>query len=1173
MAPMTDATHSEPNKAFSPVETPPPQLLPLNPSSLQGHIVFAVQRPVTIFMFTLAVVVFGYVSYQRLALNLMPDISYPTLTVRTEYLGAPADLEELISKPVEQALGVINNLINISSISRAGVSDVVLEFSWGTDMDEIYQSVREKLGQVFLPKEASKPLILRYDPALDPILRLGLYGTLNEFEMRTIAEDEIKRRIESINGVAAVRVKGGLEGEILIELNPNLLEKYKLDIAQVVQRLREENINVASGRLKEADTEYLVRSINQFKTLEEIHNLVIIKRQDQKIRLSDLGTVKTSHKDREVITRINKNDSVEIAIYKEGDANLVRVADTVKIALFGSLSPDDSSKSAETKPIPQKNTPPPSKGKGGGRSHESWGEKPLNIMDQLPAGIKLEILSDQSVFIKKAINEVNNTVIEGTILAILILFVFLKKISLTLIISISIPISIIATFAPMYIYQVSLNIMSLGGLALGAGMLVDNSIVVLESISRKREEGEDLLSSAIHGTQEVTGAVVASTLTTVCVFFPIVFVEGIAGQIFKDQALTVVFSLMASLIVSLYLIPMLMTRQFIGTTQTSLSWKRFYSIQEIRHWFSSWKRWKFFLLSPLLLLRFLLYFFCEIVGKCLAFIFFIALWLVAFIAKILQWITNPILKIFFWISDYFLNGLHHLYSKTLLWTLYHSGTVLLPLFVLFGFSLQYVQYLGRELIPNVKQGEFTVEVFLPIGTPLEKTNEVLKHLEAKTFQEMGIALISSNIGVQKESISSSDEGEHTAKIYVRLKPEYASQEDQIIRSLYQHYQTEPELTDVKISYPSLFSVKTPVEIEIRGYHLQTLKKMTEEVVLILKQTSGFYNIRSTVKRGNPEIQIQYNRDLLAQYGLTIEDISNRVKNFMGEVATKYSVKDQSIDVLVRLEDVETFSVEELENLVVTPGVDQPKRLKDIATIHRVEGFSEIRRINQQRASLVSASLAGVDLSVAVLQIQQSLAKLDIPQDFEFVISGQNKEMEVSLASLKFTLILAIFLVYIILASQFESLLQPFIIIVSLPFAFIGVVFTLYYFSIPVSILVYIGLILLAGVVVNNAIVLIDCVNQLQAKGHSLQESVLQAGNMRLRPILMTTLTTVLGLLPMTGWMSSAGAEGEELRAPLAITVIAGLSSSTLLTLVVIPLIYSLLEKTKSILGFKNNTLK
>lgn len=1135
------------------------EILPLN-HTLHGQIVFAVHRPVTIFMFTLAIVVFGYVSYQRLAMNLMPDISYPTLTVRTEYLGAPADLEELISKPIEQALGVINNLLNISSISRAGVSDVILEFSWGSDMDEIYQSVRENLGQVFLPKEASKPLILRYDPALDPILRLGLHGDLNEFEIRTIAEEEIKRRIESISGVAAVRVKGGLEEEILVEINHNLLEKHKLDIAQVVRRLREENINVASGRLKEAETEYLVRSINQFKTLEEIHHLVITKRQDQKIRLSDLGTVKASHKDREVVTRINQNDSVEIAIYKEGDANLVRVADTVKMALFGTLNPESKPK---TDPEPKKPTASPEKQEP---SH-GWGMKTVTIVEQLPKEVKLEILSDQSVFIKKAIQEVNNTVIEGTVLAILILFLFLKKVSLTLIISLSIPVSIVATFAPMYIYQVSLNIMSLGGLALGAGMLVDNSIVVLESISRKREEGEDPVSSAIHGTQEVTGAVIASTLTTVCVFFPIVFVEGIAGQIFKDQALTVVFSLMASLIVSLFLIPMLITRQFIGTSQTKLEWKRFSSIQEVRQWYSSWKRWKFFLVSPILFVRFLLYFTCELIGKIFGILFFLILGSVALVGFLLKWLCKPILSILFWLSDRFLTILHHFYSKILRWTFAHPGFLFFPLLLMLGISLQYLQYLGRELIPTVKQGEFTIEVFLPIGTPLEKTDNVLKHLEKQTAQTKGIALTSSNIGVQKEAITSSDEGEHTAKVYVRLNPEGSSREDELIRSLYEIYQTSPELTDVKISYPSLFSVKTPIEIEIRGYHLQSLKNLTQEVVQILKQSQGFYNIRSTIKRGNPEIQIQYNRDLMAQYNLNIEDISNRVKNFMGEVATKYLVRDQSIDILVRLESVETFSIEEIENLVVTPGVEQPKRLKDIATIHRVEGFSEIRRVNQQRAALVSASLTEVDLSVAVERLQKDLSKLDIPQDFEFVISGQNKEMELSLASLKFALLLAIFLVYIILASQFESLLQPFIIILSLPLAFIGVVLTLYWLAIPISILVYIGIILLAGVVVNNAIVLIDCINQLQAKGLPLEEAVVKAGSLRLRPILMTTLTTVLGLLPMTGWISTAGAEGSELRAPLAITVVAGLSSSTLLTLVVIPMIYTLLEKTKTLLGF------
>lgn len=1145
--------------------------VPVSSEPLRGKVHFAVTRPVAVLMLSCAIIVFGYVSYKRLPLNLMPDMSYPTLTVRTEYNGAPADLEELISKPIEQTLGVTNNLVHIYSISRAGVSDVVLEFSWGTDMDESYQSIREKLGQVFLPKEASKPLLLRYDPSLDPILRLGLYGHANEFEMRRIAEEEIKRRIESLGGIAAVRVKGGLEEEILVEVNPTLMEKYKIDINLILQRLREENLNIAAGSLKEAETEYLVRSINQFKSLEEIRNLVIAKKQDQKIRMSDIGSVRLSNKKREVITRINQKNSVEIAIYKEGDANLVRVADSVKMVLFGTtstekISEEANSKESKTTDPHEENT---SNNKSEKKSESPYFQKFVPIVKQLPKDFHLDLLSDQSVFIKKAIDEVKDTAIVGVLLAIAILFVFLKKFTVTLIIGMSIPISIVATFAPMYIYEVSLNIMSLGGLALGAGMLVDNSIVVLEAIARRREEGEDFVTSAILGTEEVFSAVVASTLTTVCVFFPIAFVEGVAGQIFKDQALTVVFSLLASLIVALFLIPMLMTRRFQKIQTQKISWFQFHSWNELRRWFSSWKRWKFIVLSPFLISRFLLYFLVECLGKLIFFSIVFVFFLIALSFRLFGKICRPFLNFFFFLSDKGIHGFHQLYTRLLRVCLHHPYALLFPIILLFGMSLYVFPSLGKELIPKVSQGEFTIEVYLPIGTPLEKTDQILIPLEKKAAKEAGIALVSSNVGVQKDSISSSDEGEHTGKIFLRMIPGQFEQEDRIIQSLNQQFLQEPELSDVKVSYPSIFSFKTPVEIEIRGYNLQVLKNVTQEVVNLLKNIDGFYNVRSSVKRGNPEIQIQYNREFLAQYKLNIDDISNRIKNFMGTVSTRYQEQDKSIDILVQLENLENLSVEELENLIITPGENEPKRLKDVAQISRVEGFSEIRRINQQRAALISASLSGVSLSDATEQLRKKLESISLPSDFEFIVGGQNKEMEVSLNSLKFALMLAVFLVYIVLASQFESLLHPFIIIASLPLALVGVIFTLYWLTIPLSIIVYIGFILLVGIVVNNAIVLIDCINQQIAQKLPLEEAIIRAGTLRLRPILMTTLTTILGLLPMTGWIAFGSGEGEEIRAPMAITVISGLASSTLLTLIVIPVIYSLFEKTKRAFGFSS----
>jgi HAE1 family hydrophobic/amphiphilic exporter-1 len=821
-------------------------------SFLRGGITFAITRPVAILMLTLAVVVFGYVSYFRLPLNLMPDISYPSITVRTEYAGAPSDVEELISKPVEQALGVINNLVHISSISRADVSDVLLEFAWGTDMDEVYQSIREKLGTLFLPKEAQKPLLLRYDPSLDPILRIALYGGKSEFERRWITEQEIKRKIESLPGVAAIKIKGGLEKEIIVDIDHHLLEKYKMDIGQILKRLREENINMASGRIQEAETEYLVRSINQFKSVEEIQNLVIAKREEQKIHIRDLATVSWSHKEREVITRINGKDSVEISIYKEGDANLVQVAERVKRALFGTIHPPSSPKkdlppttsqesptsvssATEEKTKESESTISTEEEKQGVVQHK---ETLIPLSQQLPAGMKLEILSDQSIFIKNAINEVRDTALMGAFLAIVILLFFLKKFSVTLIIGISIPISIIATFAPMYIYKVSLNIMSLGGLALGAGMLVDNSIVVLEAIFRRRERGENFFDSALYGTEEVAGAVIASTLTTVCVFFPIVFVEGIAGQVFKDQALSVVFSLLASLVVAIFLIPMLTTRQLSAQQVQGFQWFSFHSGKELKQWWKNWSWLRWCLLFLLIFPRFLLFLGVELLGKLLLLVLVLLVLGIKYFSKLVLLLLKPFLFPLFFIGDSSLNLIHRFYTVTLRWILHHQLSIVLPILGLFLYSLYVSQFLGRELIPKVNQGEFTVELFLPVGTPLQKTNRVLEPLENQAIAYEEIELLSSTIGVQKEAILSSDEGEHTAKLLVRLRPQDLKKEESFTESLYKTFRSEPEIQEIKVSYPSLFSIKTPIEIEIRGYNLQILKQLAEEVVTIFSGNSG-----------------------------------------------------------------------------------------------------------------------------------------------------------------------------------------------------------------------------------------------------------------------------------------------------------------------------------------------
>ena len=811
---------------------------------------FTTLRPVAITMVMIAVVVFGLVSYQRLSLNLMPEISYPTLTVRTEYPGtAPEEVETVVSRAVEQALGVVGGVVSLSSISKAGVSDVVLEFDWDTDLDDAISQIREKLDRQYFPDDVKRPLILRYDPSLDPIVRLALYGGDDLYMMRLLAEHEVERELEKLPGVAAVRVKGGLEEEVVVELEEGKLSAMNFGLERVSNRLAQENINMAGGRLREGDTEYLVRTLNEFATLDEIEDLAIATKGSATLRISDLGRVYQGHKEREVITRVDGKESVEIEIYKEADANVVSVAEQIDLIIHGTaaqrkfveqLKPEDQAEPGEIKNGDTKN----------------------NIMTnfisyRLPEGLKIRTLFDQSVFIKKSIEEVRNTAIIGGLLAVIVLFIFLRSVPSTLIVSLAIPVSIIATFAPMYLFGVSLNIMSLGGLALGVGMLVDSSIVVLESIFRCRKEGDQAVQAAVRGTGEVGGAVIASTLTTIAVFFPIVFVEGIAGQIFGDMALTVVFSLLASLLVALFVIPMLASRQIdtggtpinykslikpsINRNFTELkalvdnsrgpgqktgtacrgwskillleTWALLYKIvlalttlavavikgavlilaalplwivafvhrksaQRVKNFsgnsalfslaffdrlcpgiisfhapgealeskdflskrlarggiirkFSSWV----FLFAPSSLyyiIRLLLGLALETVSKLLVTISLVLAILISGLMSLLALLLLPVIAPLLAAFNFIYSAVESVYPRIITWALANrmvvaTGSLALFLYCVYGL----IPGLGRELIPEVHQGEFEIQARLPVGTPLARTDEYLSAIERR----------------------------------------------------------------------------------------------------------------------------------------------------------------------------------------------------------------------------------------------------------------------------------------------------------------------------------------------------------------------------------------------------------------------------------------------------------
>tara|TARA_R100001143_G_scaffold63604_1_gene73754 strand:- start:1964 stop:5248 length:3285 start_codon:yes stop_codon:yes gene_type:complete len=1078
----------------------------------------SIRRKVTIAMFTVGILLFGMVSLSRLNVNLLPDLSYPTLTIRTDFEGAaPVEVENLITKPIEEAVGVVKGVQQVRSISRAGQSDVILEFVWGTEMSMANLDVMSKLDAIQLPMQAKKPVTLRFDPTLDPILRYALYYDetplqnpteesgikLANFEedlsspdaisrlkgLRTLADEQLKRNLESSIGVASVKISGGLEEEIQVNIDQQRLAYLNIPIENVTQILGAENVNLSGGRLEEGSQQYLVRTLNEFQSIEQIMNVVLSRNEGNTIYLKDVAEVVQSYKEREAITRLNGAEAVEIAIYKEGDANTVTVADVVN-------------------------------------------ERMDQIRNNLPANMKLEKVYDQSVFISSAVNEVKNAGIIGGILAVIVLYLFLRNFWTTVIISVSIPVSVIATFNLMYGNSISLNIMSLGGIVLGIGMLVDNSIVVLENIARHKEQGKGIIEAARDGAGEVGMAVIASTLTTIAVFFPLVFVQGIAGQLFRDQALTVTFSLLASLVVAITLIPMMSS---LGGAKKELPPLE---LEEPRTKFGRMLR------SVRL---FLFYTIPTTVTRGVRFI-------TGWIARITKAIFSPFVYLF----DKSYRATERQYASMLNWSLNHKITVLVSALLIFASSLLLVPRIGVELIPQLSQGEFNVEFELPPGTPIEKTDAALRAVQNSVLDISDVRTTFAVAGTGNRMNANPDAGgENRGELSVSLASGSTSaNEQQVIEYMRTSLQQVPGL-NYKFGRPELFSFKTPVEIEISGFDLDNLKIAGDAVARKLSDNSRFADVKSTMETGSPEVQILFDRDRAAAFGLQVHEVANRVvSNLRGDVATRYSWRDRKIDVLVRAQESDRSSIQEIQQLIVNPGSDRVIPLSSIAEVQISNGPGEIRRVAQQRVAIVSANLSYGDLGEAAEEIQQVLTETTLPPGIFARIGGQNEEMSDSFNSLLFALALAIFLVYLVMASQFESLLHPFIILFTIPLALVGAILALYLTGTTISVVVFIGLILLAGIVVNNAIVLIDLINQLREKGMEKMEAIREGGKLRLRPILMTTLTTTLALLPL----AIGFGDGAELRAPMGITVIGGLMVSTLLTMVVIPVMYAVMDR-------------
>ncbi len=1159
---------------------------------------FATRRPVAVLMVFLATVVFGLLSYGRLPITLMPEMTYPTITIRTEYPGAaPEEVENDISRPIEEQLGVIGGLRRHSSISRADVSDVVLEFSWDTDISDATQDALERLDQVFLPDGAERPLILHYDPSLDPVLELSLSGRGERFagedglrRLRRLADLQVKRALEPISGVAAVRVRGGLEEEIHVLLDDEEMARTGLSPQLVINRLAQENINLAGGTIKEGRTEYMVRTLNEFQNLEQIRETVVTRADNREVRIRDLATVSWGHKEREILTRTDGGESVQIDIFKEADANIVALANSVRERL-GEFDPDkDEEPEVAVIGTGSRGGRGDRGGQGRGAEVERGALKKELYRNE---SVLLDIVADRSLFIDSSISEVRGTAIFGGLLAIVVLALFLRNAWSTFIVGISIPISLLMTFGPLNLLGVTLNIMSLGGLALGIGMLVDSSIVVLESIFRCREEGDGVVAAAVRGTNEVRGAVVASTLTSIAVFFPMVFVEGIAGEAFGDLGMAVVVSLLASLAVAVFFIPMLASREVrVGDSNNKrrsglVSLRQF---NEDRRALGPWaKRGGTLsrLVRPLLLLpawiviliRLVLAFLIEIVSLILLSLFGIGSLIVKRgIWPILSRLTGWLLFIPIKLTDAVLDVLKRMYPPMLRWGLAHTGVMALLMLMVFATTWYMGRDLASELLPEVHQGELTFEVALPVGTPIEETDRILKPVEQAILEDREyIQAVIMTVGFDAANSRRADEGEHSARFKILLeRPELtvgdklaglfgqgdsmAAREEAVISRLRKKLASVPDL-DARVARPVLFSSRTPIEVEVHGDELESLKRYGEAVREVMADMPELADVELSLKSGAPEVQIVYDRDRLSRYNLNLRQTAELVRDqVQGIEATRFNMKDRRVPVIVRLAEDERESVEDIAALGVNPGGERPIPLSAVADVRLAEGPSEVRRIDSRRIALVNANLGDAPLGAAVAAIRTRVRdEVEWPPTMAFFITGQNEEWERSKGSLFLALGLSIFLVYVIMAAQFESLLQPLVIMLTIPLAFFGTITALTYLGISLSVVVFLGMIMLAGIVVNNAIVLVDYINTLRRRGLDRDEAIVAAGSARLRPILMTTATTVLGLLPMALGLG----DGAEIRTPMAIAVISGLIASTALTLLIVPAVYAMFDRLQA----------
>lgn len=1019
----------------------------------------AIHRPVTMFMLSLVVILLGSISLTRLPVDLMPDVTFPSLTVRVGYGGVgPVEIEELVIRPLEQSLAAVPGLEQVNSTASEGSGTVRLNFAWGTDLNEASDEVRTRVDRIRgrLPQDADPPTIFKFDANAQPIIGIGVEGDYDRVTLREMAEIDLVPRLERVEGVASVTVDGGLRRQIRVELSREKITALDLPVDRIIQTIRTENQNVPLGEVNEGDTTFLLRASSQFDSIDAIRNLIVFTRNGVPVYLRDVADVRDTTEDFRSFTRINGKPGVRMRVTKQSGKNTVAIATAVK--------------------------------------------QEVDRINRDIQGLRLTVLDDQSKFIERSISAVREAALFGAILVVIVIFAFLRNVRSTFIICTSIPISIIGTFALLYFAGFTLNTMTFGGLALGVGMIVDASIVVLENTFRHMEMGKSRMQAAIEGSEEVWSAILASTLTHVAVFVPLLFLSGVSSIIFTQLAIVVIFSLSMSLFVAVTIVPVLCSRLLVLPTPVDQ--------------------------------------------------------------------RRGVTGMLFTASERGLERLDNGYRGLLHRALHHRPTVLLTATGLTAAALFILPTIPSELMPATDEGEVSVNARLAVGSRIERSEAIILQLEDMVNQHVPeiVTMVSQAGG----GGGFGGGGSGSASVTLKLTPR-----DQRTRT---SEQIATDLRRVLVGLPGVtvttrasggnqsmnrilgnLNSDSRLSVEVRGFNLDDSSRLQQDVLALLQTVDGIANPQIGRQEGRPELAIRVDRPKAALLGLSVSNVATAIRTSMaGTQAAVYRERGKEFPIIVRLREEDRAQSESVGDVLISTPGGQVLPAKNLLSVDTQRGPTQIERKNQERIARVNAELdAGVPLGDAVRAVQARLPELSVPQDFTVGFGAEVETQAQAFSQLQVLLLLAVLLVYAVMSSQYESLRDPFIVMFAVPVSIIGVVAALKLTSTAFSLQAYIGVIMLAGIVVSNAILLVDYTNILRRRdGKPLREAVEQAGRTRLRPILMTSLTTMLGLLPM----SLGIGEGAELQAPLARVVIGGLAASTLVTLVLVPTVYTLFEE-------------